>query len=66
MAAKPTADQVRIFLAAILRSLVVGMTGVLLAIYLSSIGWSVRSTGLLVTVGLAGSAAGTLLSSSTP
>ncbi len=63
MAAKPTADQVRIFLAAILRSLVVGMTGVLLAIYLSSIGWSVRRTGLLVTVGLAGSAAGTLLSS---
>ncbi len=63
MAAKPTADQVRIFLAAILRSLVVGMTGVLLAIYLSSIGWSVRSTGLLVTIGLAGSAAGTLLSS---
>src|SRR5712692_2008798 len=63
MAAKPTADQVRIFLAAILRSLVVGMTGVLLAIYLSSIVWSVRPTGLLVTVGLAGSAAGTLLSS---
>ena len=39
------------------------MTGVLLAIYLSSLGWSVRSAGLLVTAGLAGSAVATLLTS---
>jgi MFS family permease len=63
MPATPTADQVRLCLAAFLRSLAVGMIGVLLAIYLSSIGWSVQSAGLLVTVGLAGSAAGTLLTS---
>ncbi len=63
MTATPTADQVRLCLAAFLRSLGVGMTGVLLAIYLSSIGWSVQSAGLLVTVGLAGSAVGTLTTS---
>lgn len=57
------ADQVRIFSAAFLRSLGVGMTGVLLAIYLSLVGWDVRSAGLLVTVGLAGSASATLLTS---
>jgi len=39
------------------------MTGVLLAIYLNSIGWDVRRTGLLVSVGLAGSACGTLVTS---
>ncbi len=63
MAAKPTADRLRIFLAAFLRSLGVGMTGVLLAIYLSSIGWGIRRTGLLVAVGLAGAATATLLTS---
>jgi MFS family permease len=39
------------------------MTGVLLAIYLGTVGWSVERTGLLVTIGLAGSAAGTLATS---
>ena len=63
MAAKPTADQSRILLAAMLRSLTVGMTGVLLAVYLSWINWDVRSVGLLVTAGLAGSAVATLLTS---
>jgi MFS family permease len=63
MTSRPRADQVRIILAAFLRSLGVGMTGVLLAIYLSSMGWSVRTTGLLVTLGLAGTAAATLLTS---
>ncbi len=63
MPAKLTADQLRLCLAAFLRSVGVGMTGVLLAIYLSSVGWSVKSAGLLVTVGLAGSAAGTLATS---
>ncbi len=59
----PSADQWRILVAGFLRSLGIGLTGVLLAIYLNSIGWSVRSAGLLVTVGLAGAAAGTLLTS---
>ncbi len=58
-----TADRLRIYIAAFLRSLGVGMTGVLLAIYLSTIGWSVPRTGLLVTVGLAGCATATLFTS---
>lgn len=37
------------------------MTGVLLAVYLHSIGWDVARTGLLVTLGLAGAALNTLL-----
>ncbi|HEX2715559.1 MAG TPA: MFS transporter [Candidatus Acidoferrales bacterium] len=63
MVTKPTADQLRILLAATLRSLTVGMTGVLLAVYLGSINWDIRSAGLLVTTGLAGSAAATLFTS---
>ncbi|HJY88051.1 MAG TPA: MFS transporter [Candidatus Acidoferrales bacterium] len=63
MPASATRDQVRICLAGFLRSLSVGMTGVLLAIYLGTIGWNVERTGLLVTIGLAGSAAGTLATS---
>lgn len=39
------------------------MTGVLLALYLHVIGWDIRRTGLLVSAGLAGSAAATLLTS---
>jgi len=63
MPASATRDQVRLCLAGFLRSLSVGMTGVLLAIYLGTIGWNVERTGLLVTIGLAGSAAGTLATS---
>lgn len=63
MAAAPNADQLRIFAAAFLRSLVIGVTGVLLALYLHSIGWEIRRTGLLVSVGLAGSAVATLFTS---
>ena len=63
MAVAPTADQARLFTAAFLRSLVVGLTGVVLALYLHSIGWDIRRTGLLVSVGLAGSAVVTLLTS---
>ena len=59
----PSADQWRIFLSGFLRSLVVGITGVLLAIYLASLGWSVRAAGVLVTTGLAGAAVATLLTS---
>src|SRR5260370_6021273 len=57
------ADQVLLFLAAFLRSLVIGMTGVLLAIHLSSSGWDIKTMGTLVTAGLAGNAAATLLTS---
>lgn len=39
------------------------MTGVLLAVYLHSIGWDIARTGLLVTLGLAGAALNTLLAS---
>lgn len=46
--------------AASVRSVAVGMTGVLLALYLHSQGWDVRQTGWLITTGLAGSAAATL------
>jgi len=63
MRIKPDADQARLYLAGFLRSLSVGMTGVLLAIYLSSIGWSVQRAGALVTLGLAGNAAATLATS---
>lgn len=63
MSDAPRADQIRIFAAAFLRSLAVGATGVLLAIYLHSIGWEIRRTGLLVSVGLAGAAVATLATS---
>jgi MFS family permease len=57
------ADQVRLCLAAFLRSLAYGAVGVLLGIYLSTIGWSVRGTGALLTAGLAGIAVATLATS---
>ncbi len=63
MPATPSADQIRICLAAFFRSLAIGMTGVLLVIYLSSIGWEIKTAGLLVTVGLAGAATATLITS---
>jgi len=56
-------DQVLICAAAFLRSLGVGMTGVLLALYLNTIGWEIGRTGLLVGVGLAGAAGAALLTS---
>lgn len=43
-----------------LRAVAVGMSGVLLAVYLGSAGWNLAQVGLLVSVGLAGAAAGTL------
>jgi MFS family permease len=61
LARSTRADQALLFFAAFLRSLVIGMTGVLLAIYLSSSGWDVKAIGTLVTAGLAGNAAATLL-----
>jgi len=63
LARSTRADQALLFLAAFLRSLVIGMTGVLLAIHLSSSGWDIKTIGTLVTAGLAGNAAATLLTS---
>jgi MFS family permease len=63
MAARPTADQLRLCAAAFLRSVVAGMTGILLALYLHSIGWEIRRIGLLVSAGLAGMAVATLATS---
>jgi MFS family permease len=56
-------DRFLIYAAAFLRSLAIGMCGVLLALHLHALGWDVRQTGLLVTAGLAGIAAATLLTS---
>jgi MFS family permease len=63
MARTATTDRLCIYAAGFLRSLYVGMTGVLIALYLNSVGWDVRRTGVLVSVGLAGAAVGTLLTS---
>ena len=59
----PTHDQQRLCAAAFLRSVSVGLTGVILVLDLNSHDWSLSRAGLLVTLGLAGSAAATLLSS---
>ena len=56
-------DQSRLCAAAFLRSVSVGLTGVLLVLDLNSHHWSLQRAGLLVTLGLAGSATATLLSS---
>jgi len=63
MAARPASDRFRLYVAAFLRSLGVGMTGVLLALYLHAIGWDAKTAGLLVSVGLAGAAVATLVMS---
>lgn len=48
-----------IYAAAFLRSLGVGLTGVILGVYLSRAGFSAGELGLVITAGLAGAAAGT-------
>jgi MFS family permease len=63
MLPRPTGDQWRIGAAAFLRSLGVGMTGILLALHLHAVGWEAKAVGLLVSVGLAGAALATLLTS---
>lgn len=50
-----------IYSAAFLRSLGVGLTGVLLGVYLARTGFSVSQLGLVITTGLAGAALGTAL-----
>lgn len=57
------ADRLRIYAAAFLRSLAIGMAGVLLALHLHAAGWNIERTGLLIGAGLAGLAVATLLSS---
>ncbi|HLW79327.1 MAG TPA: MFS transporter [Terriglobia bacterium] len=48
-----------VYAAAFLRSLGVGLTGVVLGVYLSRAGFSAGALGLVITAGLAGAAAGT-------
>ncbi len=54
-------DTTIVFLCGFLRSLVAGTSGVVLALFLHQIGWGLGRTGLLISVGLAGIATGTLL-----
>ncbi len=54
-------DRQRLYLAAFVRAFAIGLIGVLLGVYLGEIGLDVRTIGLIVSVGLAGAAAGTLL-----
>ena len=49
-----------IYTAAFLRSLNVGLTGVVLAIYLSRVGFSATRIGIVIGTGLAGAALATL------
>ena len=50
-----------IYLAALVRSTCVGLVGVVLAIHLSERGMSIAALGLLIGVGLAGSATATVV-----
>lgn len=54
-------DQQRLYLAAFVRAVATGLIGVLLGVYLGEIGLDVRTIGVIVSVGLAGAAAGTFL-----
>jgi len=54
------ADQLLLSAAAFLRSVAVGLSGVLLALYLNEQGWPIQRIGWLVTAGLAGLATATL------
>ena len=61
MNSSPASDPLLIYAAAFLRSLSVGLTGVLLAVHLAAAGWDAMRIGLLVTAGLAGGALATLV-----
>jgi MFS family permease len=54
-------DQRLLYLAAFVRALATGLIGVLLGVYLADIGLDAGSIGLIVSAGLAGAAAGTLV-----
>lgn len=58
---KLTSDLLLVYAAAFLRSAGIGLTGVLLALYLAQAGLSGAAIGVVVAVGLAGGAAATLL-----
>ena len=53
-------DRLILYSAGFLRSLGVGMAGVLLGIYLAKIGFGTLEVGFVIAIGLAGTAAGTL------
>jgi MFS family permease len=54
-------DRQRLYLAAFVRAVATGLIGVLLGVYLGQIGLDARTIGIIVSVGLAGAAAGTFL-----
>ncbi len=56
-------DLLLIYIAAFLRALSVGLTGVILGLYLARAGFSATAIGIVVAAGLAGSALATLLAS---
>jgi MFS family permease len=58
---RPRRDLRIIYTAGLLRSTGVGLTGVLLGVYLSRAGFSTTQMGLVITAGLAASALGTLI-----
>ena len=53
-------DRLLVFCSAGLRAAAVGLTGVMLSLYLSTLQFDVAAVGLVITLGLAGCAAGTL------
>ncbi len=63
MAGSLNRDLVLIYVAALLRAMGVGLTGVILGLYLVRAGFSPTAIGLVVAAGLAGSAVATLLAS---
>src|SRR5690348_2504 len=52
-------DAFRLFIAAFLRAVGMGMTAVLLALYLGNLGWSAGSVGTLIAFSFGGAAAST-------
>ena len=57
----PVRDRQLLYLAAFVRALATGLIGVLLGVYLGGIGLDAGAIGLVVSLGLAGAAAGTFL-----
>jgi MFS family permease len=60
MASESTRNLLIICAAAWLRSFGIGLTGVVLGVYLARVGFSATAIGLVIAAGLAGSAAGTV------
>ena len=54
-------DRRILYMAALVRALATGMIGVLLGVYLAEVGLELTTIGIIVSAGLAGAAAGTLL-----